>query len=76
MDTPPSNTTIRASTPKDLTKETLAQSLGVSVRGVENMLKKGQLPPGARVGRFLFWEENVIAKWREQAFSVQRGWQP
>ena len=76
MSTHPTNTTISPKVARGLTKEALATSLGVSVRTVENMVKKKMLPPGERVGRFLQWEETVLAKWQERMFAVQRGWQP
>jgi predicted DNA-binding transcriptional regulator AlpA len=58
-----------------LNKAQLAGAMSLSVRSLENLIKSGDLPAGVRVGRFLFWEESVIAKWHEMTFAVQRGFE-
>lgn len=56
-------------------KNQLAQSLGVSVRTVDNLVKDRELPPGVRLGRSLFWCSSVIEGWFRQRFAAQRVWQ-
>lgn len=60
--------------PAVLTKPELAGALNMSVRSLEGLLKAGNLPPGVRRGRFLFWEATVVRKWHDDVFAAQRAW--
>ncbi len=62
--------------PKLLGKQELANTLGISVRTVENLVKAQELPPGVRVGRYVLWTETVIAKWHKERFAAQERWNP
>lgn len=57
-----------------LTKAELAQALRMSPRSLEGLLKSGQLPPGERRGRFLYWHASVAKKWNERKFAAQLKW--
>lgn len=59
-----------------LDKKELASALRMSVRSLEGHLKSGDLPPGVRRGRFLFWDVSVVRKWYDEAFAAQRAWIP
>lgn len=61
---------------KQLTKSVLAERLGVSIRSIEYMVKRGELPKGRRLGREVFWLESVVQTWQKHAFSEQLAWQP
>lgn len=68
--------TTEAPTLKQLTKPALAQALGVSIRTIENMVQRGELPAGRRLGREVYWLESVVHTWQKHAFSEQLAWQP
>ncbi len=59
-----------------LNKKALAARLSLSHRTIENMIASKQFPPGVRIGKFVFWSESVVSKWKVRIFGVQEGWQP
>lgn len=59
-----------------LNKKALSARLGLSPRTIENMVLSRQFPPGVRIGKFVFWSESVVSKWKARIFGVQEGWQP
>lgn len=61
---------------KQLSKPELAERLGVSIRSIENMVNRGELPKGRRLGREVYWLESVVQMWQKHAFSEQLAWQP
>lgn len=67
---------LQNSGPRLLGKQDLAETLGISVRTIENLVKANELPPGVRLGRYVFWTETVIAKWRRERFAAQERWNP
>jgi len=50
-------------TPIALSAEQVAELLGVSRAHVWRMLKRGQLPPPARLGRLSRWDRSGIERW-------------
>jgi predicted DNA-binding transcriptional regulator AlpA len=59
-----------------LDKQSLATRLGLSVRTLENMVKAREFPAGVRVGKFLYWTEEIVHIWQARKFDVQRAWRP
>ncbi len=63
-------------TPERLTKEELAQRLGMSARSIDNLVKRNELPPGVRMGRQCYWSRTVVDRFTERAFAAQENWTP
>lgn len=59
-----------------LTKDQVAQNMGLSVRTLEGLVAKGEFPEGVRVGRFLYWTTSAITAWHQRKFAVQLAWRP
>lgn len=62
--------------PRVLSKQQLADALGVSARTVDNLVRAGELPEGVRIGRCVYWTESVVEKWHKLRFALQEGWAP
>ena len=60
--------------PNKLTKQQLARELGVSVRQIDVMVKREQLPPGVRSGRQLTWLPSCVAKCHALLHAAQAAW--
>jgi hypothetical protein len=56
------------------TKQQLASHLGVSVRQIDVMVQRQELPPGVRSGRQLFWIATVVEKCEERRHAEQSAW--
>lgn len=54
-------TTPSAFTP--LTKQAVADSLGISIRSVENWINDGTLPAPAKLGNRVYWHPDVYYAW-------------
>lgn len=54
-------TTPSAFTP--LTKQAVADSLGISIRSVENWINDGTLPAPAKLGNRVYWHPDVYYDW-------------
>ena len=54
-------TTPSAFTP--LTKQAVADSLGISIRSVENWINNGLLPAPAKLGNRVYWHPDVCYAW-------------
>ena len=54
-------TTPAAFTP--LTKQAVADSLGISIRSVENWINDGLLPAPAKLGNRVYWHPDVYYAW-------------
>lgn len=54
-------TTSSAFTP--LTKQAVADSLGISIRSVENWINDGTLPAPAKLGNRVYWHPDVYFGW-------------
>lgn len=70
------STEIAPITAQLLNKKALSARLSLSPRTIENMISAKQFPPGVRIGKFVFWSESVVSKWKTRIFGAQEGWQP
>lgn len=59
-----------------LTKDQICTLLGLSPRGLENMIRRGDFPPPTRVGKRNLWTEPALQAWRERFFHAQELWMP
>ncbi len=59
-----------------LKKRQLCEWLGISLRCVENMVKRGEFPPPVRVGKFAYWSQDAVDAWLQRHFGAQDNWQP
>ena len=59
-----------------LNKAEVAKQLGVAVRTLDSLVAAKEFPPGARVGRHLYWTEVAIRAWHQRVFAAQLAWQP
>lgn len=59
---------------KKLNKEQLASRLGVSVRQLDYLVRREDLPKGKRKGRQLVWLEEVVVAWKRREFAEQLAW--
>lgn len=48
---------------KMLSAAEIALMAGVSVRLIQNLEKKGKMPPAVRLGRLRRWHRDVIDRW-------------
>ena len=62
-------TTSSAFTP--LTKQSVADSLGISIRSVENWINDGILPAPAKLGNRVYWHPDVYFTWLSQRLKVE-----
>lgn len=54
----------QVSTPiKPLNKQDVAAAIGCSVRNVEILVKSGELPQPAHIGRRVFWHPEIFYSW-------------
>lgn len=58
----------------ELTKEQLAARLGISVRQLDYLVGRGDLPAGNRRGRKLLWPGAVAVAWTKREFAEQLAW--
>nr|WP_295078249.1 helix-turn-helix domain-containing protein [uncultured Roseateles sp.] len=68
-----SNSSQLTQKPKLLTKEQVCQTLQISPRCLEGMIKNRRLPAGIRIGRSVYWSESVIDAWVSREFGIQEG---
>lgn len=59
-----------------LDKPRLAESMGVSVRLLDDLVNKGSFPKGVRMGRRLYWTPLAVETWRQRTFAHQVHWRP
>lgn len=55
---------------KPLSKHDVAETLGVSVRTVENWVSEGQLHPPVKLGNRVYWHPNVFYAWLDRRLSA------
>lgn len=63
-------------TMNQLNKEQVCAELGISPRGLENMISRGEFPPPQRLGKRNVWTARAIEAWRERFFHAQEMWMP
>ena len=54
---------------KPLSKEDLADVLGVSTRTIENWVAEGILPPPTKLGNRVYWHPNSFYAWLDRRLS-------
>ena len=59
-----------------LTKQEVCKVLGISIRGLEIMISRGEFPKGVKIGKCLYWSEEAIQVWKCRLFSRQENWSP
>lgn len=59
-----------------LTKKDIQAALGLSERSIEILVKKGHFPPGARIGKHLYWSAEAVNKWLSDKFNGQMTFKP
>lgn len=57
---------------RPMTKQEVAQRLGVSVRTVEIWCNSGEIPPPAYIGRKPFWHPTEFDKWLDRKLRGER----
>jgi predicted DNA-binding transcriptional regulator AlpA len=67
-------TTSFAFTP--LTKQAVADSLGISIRSVENWINDGILPAPAKLGNRVYWHPDVYFGWLSQRLKADSSAEP
>lgn len=55
---------------KPLTKEDLADVLGVSIRTIENWVNEGILPVPTKLGNRVYWHPNTFYAWLDRRLSA------
>lgn len=51
----------------------IAERLGVSSDAVRALIRRGSLPPPARIGRRLVWRQADFERWLDARFAAERG---
>ncbi|MBW0170706.1 MAG: helix-turn-helix transcriptional regulator [Hydrogenophaga sp.] len=54
---------------KPLSKEDLADVLGVSIRTIENWVNEGILPAPTKLGNRVYWHPNTFYSWLDRRLS-------
>jgi len=57
-----------------LSKGDLCQRLNLSARTLENMVSRNEFPPPIRIGKKVYWSEQVVADWKIKMFKRQHDW--
>lgn len=57
-----------------LGKAEVAKKIGVELRKLDYMIRDGEFPPGAKIGKPVEWLEEVVDAWLELTFAPQREW--
>ena len=55
---------------KPLTKDDIAEVLGVSLRTIENWVNDGTVPAPKRLGNRVYWHPTVFYGWLEQRLTA------
>lgn len=55
---------------KPLSKEDLANVLGVSIRTIENWVNEGILPPPTKLGNRVYWHPSAFYAWLDRRLSA------
>ena len=66
----------QATLPVLIAKTALCEQLGISHRGIEYMVKRGEFPPPVRIGKQAYWSEAAVINWQRKMFSSQESWLP
>lgn len=55
---------------KPLTKDDLADVLGVSIRTIENWVNDGTLPAPSKLGNRVYWHPNTFYSWLDHRLTA------
>jgi excisionase family DNA binding protein len=55
---------------KPMTKDDVAEVLGLSLRTVENWVNEGTLPSPTKLGNRVYWHPGVFYSWLERCLTV------
>lgn len=55
-------------------KTDLCERLNLSERTIENMVSRNEFPPPVRIGKKVYWSEQVVAAWKLKVFKRQQDW--
>jgi predicted DNA-binding transcriptional regulator AlpA len=67
---------MQVTTPEMFNKSHVCEVLGISPRGLENMVKRNEFPPPVRVGKQVYWTQKSLDRWRQRLFGAQENWAP
>lgn len=56
---------------KPLTKDDIADVLGVSLRTIENWVSEGTLPSPKKLGNRVYWHPNIFYAWLEHRLTSE-----
>ncbi|MBN8507337.1 MAG: helix-turn-helix domain-containing protein [Burkholderiales bacterium] len=56
---------------KPLSKDDLADVLGVSIRTIENWVNEGILPAPTKLGNRVYWHPNAFYAWLDRRLSAE-----
>lgn len=59
-----------------LTKQAVAESLGISIRSVENWINDGILPAPAKLGNRVYWHPDVYYAWLSRRLKADLSDEP
>lgn len=59
-----------------LRKADVCAEFGISERTLNNLVARRQLPPGVKLGKWVYWTRKVLDNYRERAFQMQESWTP
>lgn len=59
-----------------INKADLCKKLSISVRGLEYLVKRGEFPPPVKIGKYVYWSEVAVMKWKRRLFAIQEVWEP
>ncbi len=59
-----------------LTKQAVADSLGISIRSVENWINDGILPAPAKLGNRIYWHPDVYYAWLSRRLKEEPSAEP
>lgn len=57
-------------------KPDVCKILGISPRGLNNMVSEGRFPPAVRSGKKNTWSALAIERWRQVTYAEQESWRP
>ncbi len=59
-----------------LSKDCVCGRLGVSPRGLENLVRAGEFPPPVRLGKRVYWSDRAVERWLRRLVGAQEAWSP
>lgn len=59
-----------------LSKSAVLEILEISERSLENIVREQRFPPGVKIGKKLFWTNDVVKSWLDDQFAKQLEFKP